>query len=64
MPEGTTHLDFETFMEVELRVGRLYRSAITKMQTNYSWSLLMMGAKMHVLFVRSERILFCRRNDG
>ena len=23
MPEGTTHLDFETFMEVELRVGRI-----------------------------------------
>lgn len=23
MPEGTTHLDFETFMEVELRVGKI-----------------------------------------
>ena len=23
MPEGTTYLDFETFMEVELRVGRI-----------------------------------------
>ena len=23
MPEGTTHLDFETFMEVVLRVGKI-----------------------------------------
>ena len=23
MPEGTTHLDFETFMEVELKVGKI-----------------------------------------
>ena len=23
MPEGTTHLDYETFMEVELRVGKI-----------------------------------------
>ena len=23
MPEGTTYLDFETFMEVELRVGKI-----------------------------------------
>ena len=52
MPEGTTHLDFETFMEVELRVGKIVSVSDHENATNYSWSLLMMGAKMVVLFVQ------------
>ena len=52
MPEGTTYLDFETFMEVELRVGKSFQLKTTKMQINYSLLISTMVQKMAVRFVQ------------